>query len=231
MGIAPGAGTETSDTFSLQLNSGFFSASPACSSAANPAECQAWQQFVYATTSDAAFKPRLFMQYWLLNYGSTCPTTWKAASGEQGDCYVNSPAVMPATMTASELGGTSLEGSAAVGGSDQAILITPTAAYAISNADSVLDLASSWNAAEFGIFGDSNGTQATFGAGTTLRVMTATDNGTALSPTCSREGFTSETNNLHLAKTPVKAAGSTPSIVSEQSNAFLSKASCVASSG
>jgi hypothetical protein len=93
----------------------------------------------------------------------------------------------------------------------------------------MLDLSSSWTLAEFGVFGDGNGTQATFGAGTALKVMTATNDGTELAPSCSKEGFSAETNNLRLVKTPAKAAGSTPAIVSKQSNDPRSKASCVSS--
>ncbi len=231
MGVVPGvSGTKKPDTFSLQLNSSFFSPVSACLSAQIPATCQAWQQFVFVTTSDSAFRPRVFMQYWLIAYGPSCPTKWTSVTGT-GDCFTNSPAVRAVALSASQFGQISLQGSVASGGSDQAVLTTPTTAYATSNPDSMLDLASSWSAAEFDVFGDGNGTQATFGAGTTIDVMTATGDGADLAPTCSKEGFTSETNNLHLVKTPTTMVGSAPAIVSQQSNGTRSKPSCMTSPG
>ena len=226
-GVVPRVG-KRSNAFSLQLNSGFFTPTSACVSAQNPSNCQAWQQFLYETSADAGSRPRVFMQYWLLGYGPSCPTNWKSVDAGQ-DCFTNSPAVTAPALPVSELADMSLEGSVAAGGSDQAILTTPTEAYATSSSDSMLDLSSSWTLAEFGVFGDGNGTQATFGAGTALKVMTATNDGTELAPSCSKEGFSAETNNLRLVKTPAKAAGSTPAIVSKQSNDPRSKASCVSS--
>ena len=47
----------------------FFSGSPACSGASIPANCQAWQQFVYTTDGNI-----VFMQYWLIDYNASCPS-------------------------------------------------------------------------------------------------------------------------------------------------------------
>jgi hypothetical protein len=224
-GIVPVGGAPTkANTFSLQLNSSFFSGSPACAGASKPSSCQAWQQFVLTTSPDSAAPPTLFMQYWLLSYNATCPAGWFSYSV---DCYTNSNATGVPAVKASELASTSLQGSASGGGSDVVTLTLGAHAYAVSNSDSVVHLASSWNTAEFGIFGDGDGTQASFSAGTTLQVMTATNNGTTLAPSCSFEGFTGETNNLNLVKTPKRLAGSTPAILSEQSNVKTSSATCV----
>jgi len=94
-------GPQVKNAFSLQLNSQFFSDTPACDGAAVPADCLGWQQFVYAfhysgTTNE------VFMQYWLLYYDTTCPTGWMT---DETDgyifCYANSPATsygsLPAT--------------------------------------------------------------------------------------------------------------------------------------
>jgi hypothetical protein len=227
-GVVPVSGNpKMSNTFSLQLNSSFFSGSPACSGAAQPKKCLGWQQFVLTTSPDSGAQPLLFMQYWLINYESGCPSGWISYSP---DCYRNSASVSTSAVTAPGLANVSLEGSASAGKKDVATLTVGTNAYATTGADSVVNLASNWTAAEFGVFGDGNGTAAKFGAGTTLRVQTSTNDGTALAPSCSQEGFTGETNNLNLVKTPKKAAGSSPGIVSEQSNASTSKSSCVASS-
>jgi hypothetical protein len=228
-GVVPVTGNpKMHNTFSLQLNSSFFSGSPACSGATSPTKCEAWQQFVETTSPSTERQSELFMQYWLINYGSTCPAGWITYSP---DCYVNSATVPTSSLTVAGLASVSLAGSAIKGGNDVGILTTGTNAYAVTGSDSVVDLASSWNAAEFGLFGDGDYTAAKFGAGTTLRIETATNNGTTLAPTCEEKGFTGETNNLNLVKTPKRAAGSIPSIVSEQSNASTSKSSCVASAG
>src|SRR6202044_1511141 len=101
--------------------------------------------------------PEAFMQYWLLNYRNTCPTGWASYSG---DCYTNSPAVTTPALTAAQLKTASLEGTVSAGGSDEVILSTGKADYAVSNPDSVVDLAPFWSTAEFGVFGDGNSTNA-----------------------------------------------------------------------
>ncbi len=230
-GVVPVPGNpKMANTFSLQLNSSFFSGSPACSAATKPKYCLAWQQFVYATSPDSApsVSPQLFMQYWLIDYGPTCPKGWLVGS-LQNSCYVSSRATSTPALSVSDLSDVSLEGFVDAGESDGVILSAGTTAYARSNPDSVVDLSAAWTTAEFGVFGDGNGTKAKFGAGTTMRVMTATNNGTTLAPACSEEGFTGETNNLNLVKTPRRAAGSTTGIVSEQSDVLTSSASCVSS--
>jgi hypothetical protein len=225
-GIVPVTGTpKDANAFSLQLNSSFFTGSPACSGSKSAA-CVAWQQFIYATSPDPADPPQVFMQYWLLNYRTTCPTGWTTYSG---DCYMSSSAVSTPALTAKQLKTVSLEGTVGAGGSDETILSTPKAEYAVSNPDSVLDLSAFWNTAEFGVFGDGNSTMAIFSAGTTLEVNTATNNGSTLAPICSKEGFSGETNNLNLVKTPQKDAGTTPGILSKQSNSAKSKSICVTS--
>jgi hypothetical protein len=168
----------------------------------------------------------LFMQYWLINFKNTCPSGW-ASFGT--DCFTNSNAINPPALTASQLRTVSLEGTAKAGGSDHAILTTGTTDFSVSNSDNVVDLAANWNAAEFGVFGDGNGTSATFSAGTTMQVETATSNGTTLAPSCAMEGFTGETNNLNLVKTPKSAGVSSPAVVSEQSNTLKTAASCLTS--
>ena len=226
-GVVPVTGTpKLANSFSLQINSGFFSGSPACSGAKKPVVCLGWQQFVYSTSPDPADPPAVFMQYWLLNYTNTCPAGWASYSG---DCYESSAAVSTPALTAAQLKTVSLEGTVQAGGSDQAILTTGKADFAVANSDSIVDLAPYWSAAEFGVFGDGDSTKAVFSPGTTLLVNTATNNGTTLAPLCSQEGFTGETNNLRLVNTPTKTAGSTPAVLSKQSNSVRSKSTCLTS--
>ncbi len=72
-GESDGTGPKKPNDFSLQLNTQFFSGSPACARASNPSNCLAWQQFVYTTDSNI-----VFMQYWLIDYYNRCPSGWFA---------------------------------------------------------------------------------------------------------------------------------------------------------
>ena len=66
-----GVGPKKANEFSLQLNTQFFSGSPACAKAGTPSKCLAWQQFVYTTDSNI-----VFMQYWLIDYDAKCLSGW-----------------------------------------------------------------------------------------------------------------------------------------------------------
>ena len=56
-----------SNVYSIQLNSNFMSTA-ACNGHSG---CLAWEQFVYSSYEQSAF-----MQYWLIDYGNTCPGGW-----------------------------------------------------------------------------------------------------------------------------------------------------------
>jgi hypothetical protein len=211
----------TANAFSLQLNSQFFP-TPACQGVAG---CQGWQQFVFS--QDQCNGPCVFMEYWLLNFGPRCPTGPWIQSGN--DCFFNSSSSSAPAVPAAQLQGTTLTGTAA-GDTDTVVLTTAGVAATAMAADSVLNLAQAWNTVEWNIFGDCCLSQANFSAGSTLVVRTRVNAG-VIAPTCVREGFTGETNNLFLASTPALAPASTlptsPAIVFTESNAAERKpASC-----
>jgi alpha-tubulin suppressor-like RCC1 family protein len=224
-GQIDGQGPQIANEFMLQLNAQFFS-TPVCSGSSDPSNCQGWQQFIYETDTND-----VYMQYWLLDYGATCPTGWNP---DQSSCFVNSPAstYTGSALTASDLATAQLGAQAAAGGADQVSLSTGTGhATLISNPDSMLDLAKVWNTAEFGVYGDAGSGEANFGAKTTLEAQT-TLVGTSLSaPSCVEEGFTAETNNLNLTGTPKLGTEASPTIVSKQTNGTASKPSCATTSG
>jgi IPT/TIG domain len=228
-----GTGSQVANTFSLQLNTEFFSNSPACSGSANPSNCLAWQQFLYAY--DPPSTTFVFMQYWLINYDAICPSGWMSYStgASTNDCYTNSPAssFSGGTLTAADLASTQLVGSASPGGNDAVTLSFGGQATLVSNPDSVVDLAPNWNTAEFDVFGDGGGGEATFGASTTLEAQTTLSDSSLSAPTCVGEGFTAETNNLSLTNTPAIGTQGLPTIVSEQTNASPTTPSCGASPG
>ena len=223
-----GQGTQVANAFSLQLNTEFFSNSPACSGSADPNNCLAWQQFIYSY--DPPSTTFVFMQYWLINYDAICPSGWFSYSP---DCYTNSPAssFSGGALTAADLASTQLTGSASAGGTDAVTLSFGGEATLVSNADSVVDLAPYWNTAEFDVFGDGGGSQANFGASTTLEARTTLSDSSLSAPKCVEEGFTAETNNLSLTNTPTIGTQGLPTTVSQQTNASPTTPSCAAGSG
>lgn len=160
----------SASSFSLQLNSAPFT-SPACSTALVPAACQGWRQFIYSTSHNA-----VFMQYWLLNYNTACPSGWTAFGA---DCFTSSPA-SPLTggpLTAGNLASAVFNGTATAG-NDTVSLSDGALAAAVSNPDSVLDLSAQWNTAEFAVVGGGGGSQAVFGLCTNLAVRISPRQGT-----------------------------------------------------
>ena len=197
-----------SDTYSLQLNSSYYVA-PVCDGAQIPADCRAWMQYVYSNPGGA------FMEVWLINYGSNCP------SGGWGsyytDCFYNSNSVNVPDQALSALGDIQVSGSTVSGGSDTVKVTISKKAYAVTMPDSVIDLAGNWNTAEYNLFGDGGGSEAVFNAGTTIKVKVQLDDGSTNAPTCITDGFTLESNNLGLNRCKA-AGGKKPSITFSESN-------------
>jgi hypothetical protein len=220
-----GVTSEESDgdpnSYSLQLNSAPFT-TPVCDDIAG---CVGWEQFVFSNPGDSPGE--IFIQFWLLNYGTSCPPGWGLYSD---DCYRNGAAAEVPDQPITNLAGLTVTGidSPTV---DTATLQTPGGAYSASTVDSVLDLSADWNTVEFMVGGDGGGSQADFNAGATITVQTVTHNGTTNAPTCVSEGFTGETNNLTLEGTAAYTPGASPSIRSNQSDIISSPASCAAAHG
>ncbi len=218
-----GAAGTGPNTYSLQLNTEFFT-TPACAGSSTPANCQGWQQFIYDSQADS-----IFIQYWLLNYTSACPAGWTSYAG---DCYVNSSAATFAgsTVTAAQLATTSFSGTATLGGNDTVELTNGTQATVVHARDSQLTLAQSWHTTEFGLFGDGGGSQAKFAKRASLEAITTLVASTATAPSCVSEGFTGETNNLKLAASTILGTVASPTIGSTQTLANPRTASCATAS-
>jgi hypothetical protein len=208
-----GAKTETgllgANDYSFQLNSNFMNTA-ACDGASDPADCLDWQQFVYSSGYDAAF-----IQYWLINWNTTCPSGWYSYST---DCYTNSNAVSVPQEAITKLSMLKLSGSAIKGGKDTLVFTVGTEAYSTTGSDSVVDLATAWKESEFNIVGDGDGSEATFNTGASVTVKVAVSNGTTDAPTCASDsGTTAETNNLNLGKC-TGTGGASPYIEFTESN-------------
>jgi hypothetical protein len=213
-GVKTETGLGGPNDYSLQLNSNFMNTA-ACNGARVPAKCLSWEQFVYASGSDAAF-----MQYWLINWNNPCPKGWFSFSS---DCYTNSAAVTApreaiTTLKTLKLSGTAKLGTAKKPGIDTLVFTAGKQAYSTTGLDSVVDLATAWTESEFNIIGDGDGSQATFNSGSSVTVKVAVSNGTKNAPTCASDaGTTGETNNLNLGSCTGTSAG-TPYIEFIESN-------------
>jgi len=195
-----------SNVYSIQLNSNFMSTA-ACNGHSG---CLAWEQFVYSSSETSAF-----MQYWLIDYGNSCPSGWNSYSGS---CYKNSAAVSVPKQPITSLAQLKLSGAAVSGGNDTLTFTTPTRAYSTTGRDSVTYLASAWKQAEFNIIGDGGGSKATFNAGSSITVKVAVSHGSTAAPSCaSNAGTTGETNNLKLG-TCSAFSGATPYIQFKETN-------------
>jgi hypothetical protein len=124
------------------------------------------------------------------------------------------------------LGQLRLTGTAAAGGVDTLIMSTPNGDLSAMYQDDELSLAQGWKLDEFGIFGDGDGSDATFNPGATMAVRTTVDDGTTSAPMCVLEGWTSETNNLNLVPPCCPYGGAFPAVVFWLSNNPGATSSC-----
>jgi len=199
----------STDNFSLQLNTNTFT-SPACGGAKNPASCVGWQQFIYAPGA-------VFQQYWLIGYNATCPSGWFTFNDS---CYKNSShTASVGTQPISALGNLVLTASA--GTTDTVAFFTADGTLYAASEPSVLDLKDGWNASEYNIVGNANGSEITFNSGSTIVVQTLINSTTGTAPaTCLAQGFTGETNNLTIVPgSCCPMGGAEPGIRFTQSNA------------
>ncbi|MFJ1267069.1 VWD domain-containing protein [Legionella lytica] len=229
-GVNPYNNVFSPNIFSLQLNSNFFENTPACHGVSG---CLGWAQFVYSNASGTAF-----IQYWLINYGPTCPTSGGPAGtgwiSYSNSCYGNSNAV---TVTASpplnisKLNQMVVAGQAAAGGNDTFTMTVGGTAYSTNDHDTVVNLANYWQTAEFNVFGDGNGSAATFNYNSAnvaaLKVRTAVDAGSSAAPSCLATGYTAETNNLNFGIFTASPAGANPAaIVFTESSTNTGSSAC-----
>ena len=211
-----GGGILGTNEYSLQINTDFNGTTAAC---AGHSGCVVWQQFVYATDYETAGEAAVFIEYWLIGWGSSaCPRNWE--SDGAGDCVINSnataaPDVAPTTASLAKM---SLTGTAVSGGNDTAVFNNGTTAYSLTASDSVVDIAQVWQQSEFNIVGDAGGSRADFNRGASITVKVAVTDGSTATPSCVADsGTTGETNNLNLG-TCTASGGTSPSISFKESD-------------
>lgn len=203
-----------SSEYSLQLNSNFSAASPACAKAKKPASCLGWEQFVFSEDGGQEGSGVLFVQYWLIDYNKACPSGWMKFSK---DCFRNSDSSIGVPkQTIKQLANLQLSGQASKS-LDTSTLVTAAKAYTMTGKDNILGLVKFWNASEFNIIGNGNGSEATFNKGASITVQIALKDGTTVAPICqANAGTTAETNNLNLGACTA-SGGASPSVTFTQS--------------
>jgi hypothetical protein len=211
-----GGGILGRNEYSLQINTDFNGTTAAC---AGHSGCVVWQQYVYATDFETAGEAAVFIEYWLIGWGSSaCPNNWE--SDGAGDCVINSnataaPDVAPTTASLAKM---SLTGTAVSGGNDTVVFNNGSKAYSLTASDSVVDIAQVWQQSEFNIVGDAGGSRAVFNRGASITVKVAVTDGSTAKPSCvANSGTTGETNNLNLG-TCTASGGSSPSIQFKESD-------------
>lgn len=214
--------------YTLQVNTNFYH-SAACGSYS---KCLAWQQYVLSTNTPVSLTSssltgdtEVFIEYWLIDYGSSrrasCPSGFinggADAEGPGVDCVQNTSAALiyKGQIPITSLAGLTLSGSAAAGGSDAATVTYSGEAYTATVKDSYTDIASGWSEAEFNVLGNAGGSEAEFNSGSSITAKVALTYGSTTAPTClspSKDaGTTGETNNL-TAGTCTATGGSAPYI-------------------
>jgi hypothetical protein len=172
--------------------------------------CKVWQQFLYSTDYVSGGVAEVYMQYWLINYGS-CPSGWNQSG--TSNCFVNSPLADAPDIPVTELG-VDLTASAQAGGNDCVTLNFGSEVISNCFPDFMLNISSVWNKVEFNVVGDSGGSRADFNNGTTIWPLLYIYDGSRTAPTClANAGTTGESNNLNLgACTAGVANGNVPYI-------------------
>jgi hypothetical protein len=194
VGVGGSGGILGPSEYSLQINTNALETTDACRGHSG---CRVWQQFIYAPDAFRKGTAAVFMQYWLINFGTTsCPSGF----GHFGsDCFRNSAAVAAPDEPITDLGSLSLVATAKAGGLDSVQFGNGSDFYSVTGNDSVLDISSIWNKSEFNVVGNAGGSQADFNSGSSVTVTIVLFDGSGAAPKCvAHDGTTGETNNLNL---------------------------------
>ena len=182
--------------YTLQINTNSLQFTAACAGNSGGG-CTVWQQFIYSSDYSGDGVGAVYMQYWLLGWGSsTCPSGYKHSGS---NCWKNSPTVAVPKLPITDLGSMSLAAKVTAGGNDVVTFNYGDEAYVVTAKDSVLDIATVWDQAEFNVVGNGGGSQADFNPGSSLTVYLFVGDGTYSAPFCfGNDGTTGESNNLYL---------------------------------
>lgn len=200
------SGTLGANEYALQLNTNNWGTTSACE---HHKRCRVWQQFVYVKDCQVSGcdPAGVYIQFWLLNFGPCPDDSWTSYQGV--DCAKDSEVMSAPDFPISDLAKLSLHASAHAGGQDCVAVYDDTGAgWGVCAGDGTLDISSVWDKTEFGIFGDSGGSQAQFSFGTRFTQLLQVNDGSGDRPGCLKnDGTTGETSNLTLGKCETGTGG------------------------
>lgn len=213
-------GPAVTDAYSLQLNTNFFPSTVAGS----PAGCEGWEQWVFANDGTSGY---VFIQYWLINYGTTSPGAGWIQFGS--DWYKNSTnASGVPNQQIGNLANLSLSGTVSAT-SDSYFLSTGGGTVYSGTGDNAVNASAGWNTAEFCVVGDGGGGQANFtGSTATMVTRTKVIYGGRNAPTCAATGYTGETNNLSFGPTAPSVSAPGPAVIATLSAGGGATSNCAA---
>ena len=219
VGSFPAVTDVTSETgypnsgYTLQLNTNMSSSSPACGGYGYQT-CKVWEQFIYSTDYSGG-NAQVFIQNWLfIPTGTSCPSGWTTYdTSAYNGCYKNSGAEDVPSVSATQLASLKLSGYVVTNGYDTATFTDGTTAYAVSEANSTLDISYVWNESEFNVVGNGGGSQAQFNVGASVTVELRVSDGSTTAPACAADaGTTGEINNMILSASCSAYGGTYPYI-------------------
>ena len=204
-GGGPACSVGTSNCYGLQINTNAFTTTYTASSGTGFAGGS--EQYVYQDGGTSAF-----MGIWVIVYNyTTCPSPspsgFSSWSLQLGNCYAHSPFVSVPPVPVTNLSDVTMTAYANQSGTDALdFCVSPAVSgwpvCTPTSASDAIGLSEAWTVAEFNVFGDNGGSQATFNGGAALQVQTliGTDLGGALAPTCAGTPnvHTVENNNMYL---------------------------------
>jgi hypothetical protein len=195
-GVTSEKSNGNSNSFSLQLNTNILQTST-CNSSPHPAGCFGGVQFVYDSSENHAL-----IQYWLVDYGNSCPAGWRSDGSGDGGCFRNSHTVNTPGVTIADLVNMRLYGS--IGGdfgnpTDDVVAIgIGNTFYAVASGDPIAGAKEAWQEMDFNVFGDGGSSQAVFNPGSTLVVLDSISFPSGTLPFSTVGGVSDESNNLSL---------------------------------
>jgi len=225
------AGPSIANTYTLQINSDFFTGSTACAGSPNPG-CQGWEQWIFWNTGTS--QSSASMQYWLVSYNANCPAGqgWNQVPVLGTSCWKNSAkAASVANQPITNMANWRFTGTATSTG-DSVTMSTGTS-VSTANGDNAVAASTAWTTAEFNIFGyggdnAGNGGTASFNAGASTNARTEIIYGDTKPPNCVAQGFTAEKNNLSFGPTAPAATAPGPAVIFAESIAGGATSNCAA---
>jgi hypothetical protein len=192
--------------YSIQLNTTPFT-SPRCAEEGGGAQCKGWEQFLYIN-NPATHTSLVEIEYWMLNFGHACPSSFPHGQSGTTDCWKNSAGMKVPAQPITNLSQITIAAQAQPNGQDVVIISYPPASSSDPGevralvADSTLGLADNWMGAELNVLGFHASSKATFNPEAKIDVSLSllSSEGPSSAVTCKKGSTTGETNNLCLVK-------------------------------